>query len=67
MLAVDNTLGPNSPFAGTVYAAYVDYFKETDPNQHVNPTTNTDIVLAVLAPTPGRRGCPRASSTMTMP
>ena len=50
VLAADNTLGPNSPHPGRIYAAFVDYFKNTDPNTHVNPTTNTDIVLGFLDP-----------------
>ena len=54
VLAVDNSLGPNSPFAGRIYAAYVDYFSvPTDPNTHANPTTNTDIVLAYYSPGQG--------------
>ncbi len=46
VLAMDNTLGPDSPFQGRIYAAYVVYFKNTDPNGHVNPTSNTDIALS---------------------
>ena len=46
VLGIDNTLGPDSPYQGRIYAAYVGYEPNTDPNQHVNPTTNTDIYLA---------------------
>ena len=46
VLAIDNTLGPDSPYQGRIYAAYVQYFNTTDVNQHANPTTNTDIILA---------------------
>ncbi len=45
VMAIDNTLGPYSPYQGRIYAAFVGYTKETDPNQHVNPATNTDIYL----------------------
>src|SRR5208283_2083725 len=46
VLAIDNTLGPDSPYQGRIYAAYVIYEMNTDPNQHVNPTSNTDIALS---------------------
>ena len=46
VLGVDNTMGPDSPFQGRIYAAYVIYEMNTDPNQHVNPTTNTDVQLS---------------------
>ncbi len=46
VLAEDNTLGPDSPYQGRIYAAYVGYENTKDPNQHTNPTTNTDIFLA---------------------
>jgi len=50
VLAIDNTLGPNSPFRGRIYAAYVGYEPFQDVNGHVNPTTNTDIYLAYYDP-----------------
>jgi subtilisin-like proprotein convertase family protein len=50
VLAADNTLGPNSPHAGRIYAAYVVYENFQDPNGHVNPTSNTDISLAFIDP-----------------
>ena len=47
VLAIDNTLGPNSPHQGRIYAAYVGYEANKDvPNQQAIPTTNTDIFLA---------------------
>ncbi len=46
VMAIDNTLGAGSTFQGRIYAAYVVYFKITDPNTHVNPTTNTEIYLS---------------------
>lgn len=45
VLAEDNTLGA-SPYQGRIYAAYVGYVDDSDPNGHVNPTTNTDIFLS---------------------
>ncbi len=53
VLTADNTVGPGDPFSGRIYAAYVDYFNEQDPNTHANPTTNTDIVLAYFDPRQG--------------
>ncbi len=46
VLAIDNTLGDTSPNQGRIYAAFVGYEYNMDPNEHVNPTTNTDIELA---------------------
>ena len=46
VVAIDNTLGPDSPYQGRIYAAYVVYFNDTDPNNHTNPTSNTDIALS---------------------
>ena len=46
VLGIDNTLGPDSPHQGRIYAAYVQYFNISDVNLHVNPSTNTDIILA---------------------
>ena len=44
VLAIDNTLGPDSPYAGRIYAAYVGYYNvKIDGLQ--NPATNTDIFL----------------------
>jgi hypothetical protein len=45
VMAVDNSLGANSPYSGRIYAAWVGYQNNTDPNQHTNPTSNTDIYL----------------------
>ncbi len=45
-LAVNNTLGPDSPDEGRIYAAYVIYYNDKDPNGHTNPTSNTDIALS---------------------
>ena len=44
VFAIDNTLGPDSPHAGRIYAAYVGYYNvKIDGLQ--NPATNTDIFL----------------------
>ena len=48
VLAIDNTLGANSPYEGRIYAAYVGYENNTNPNNTTNPTTNTDIFLSYL-------------------
>jgi large repetitive protein len=53
VLAIDNTLGPDSPFAGQIYAAYVTYDPAQDVNGHVNSPDNTDISLSVFNPTTG--------------
>jgi large repetitive protein len=49
VLAIDNTLGSSSPYAGRIYAAYVGYSPTPpypmDPNGHTNPSTDTDIYL----------------------
>jgi subtilisin-like proprotein convertase family protein len=51
VLAIDNTLGTNSPYQGRIYAAYVGYVNlPADPNGHTNPTTNTDIFLSYYDP-----------------
>ena len=49
VLAEDNTLGPDSPFQGTVYAAFVGYFNVKVSGVQ-NPDSNTDIFLTSLAP-----------------
>ena len=41
VLAEDNTLGPDSPFQGIIYAAFVAHAPITVP--YVNPVDNTDI------------------------
>ncbi|HEX3446680.1 MAG TPA: hypothetical protein VHS97_00395, partial [Isosphaeraceae bacterium] len=46
VVAIDNTLGSASPDQGRIYAAYVIYLRDSDPNAHLNPTTNTDIALS---------------------
>ena len=45
VLAQDDTLGPNSPFKGRIYAAFVGYFNVVEPGVFGagNPTDNTDI------------------------
>jgi subtilisin-like proprotein convertase family protein len=45
VLAEDNTLGPNSPFKGRIYAAFVGYFNVVEPNIFgiANPVDNPDI------------------------
>ena len=43
VFAEDNTLGPDSPFQGRIYATFVGYFDVITPA--TNPTTNTDIFL----------------------
>ena len=45
VMAQDNTLGPDSPHEGRIYAVYVGYFNVTTGTGFVNPTTNTDIFL----------------------
>ena len=45
VLAEDNTLGPDSPYQGRIYAAFVGYFAVANPRGLNNPTTNTDIFL----------------------
>ena len=42
---MDNTLGPNSPHAGRIYAAFVGYINFAIITSLPNPTTNTDIFL----------------------
>jgi subtilisin-like proprotein convertase family protein len=44
VMAVDNTLGPNSPFEGRIYAAFVGYQNITVDGIK-NPAANTDIYL----------------------
>ena len=44
VLAQDNTLGPDSPFEGRIYAAFVGYVNITVDGVK-NPATNTDIFL----------------------
>ena len=44
VMAQDNTIGPNSPFEGRIYAAFVGYYNVTIFGLK-NPTTNTDIFL----------------------
>ena len=46
VLAIDNTLGSDSPYQGRIYAAYVGYDNVTDSTGSRIPTTNTDIFLA---------------------
>ncbi len=43
-IAVDNTLGPDSPFEGRIYAAFVGYQNVTVAGIK-NPASNTDIFL----------------------
>jgi subtilisin-like proprotein convertase family protein len=45
VLGQDNTLGPDSPYQGRIYAAFVGYFNVTEPGVFGvgNPTDNTDI------------------------
>ena len=45
VLAEDNTLGPNSPFEGRIYAAFVGYYDVVEPGVAGagNPIDNTDI------------------------
>ena len=45
VLAMDNTLGPNSPHHGRIYAAFVGYINFAIIASLPNPTTNTDIFL----------------------
>ena len=45
VIAIDNTLGPDSPYQGRIYAAYVGYDDQIADGT-TNPTTNTDIYLA---------------------
>jgi len=45
VMAVDNTLGPYSPYQGRIYAAFVGYFYVFNPLGLQNPLTNTDIFL----------------------
>ena len=45
VLAIDNTLGPNSPHHGRIYAAFVGYINFAIIASLPNPTTNTDIFL----------------------
>ena len=45
VMAMDNTLGPDSPYQGQIYAAFVGYFNVSNPPGAKNPTTNTDIFL----------------------
>jgi large repetitive protein len=49
VLAEDNTLGPDSPYEGRIYAAYVGYYN-VKVGGVTNPTTNTDIFLSYLDP-----------------
>ena len=44
VLAIDNTLGSDSPYQGRIYAAYVDYY-DIIVVGFQNPATNTDIFL----------------------
>ena len=44
VMAQDNTLGPDSPYEGRIYAAFVGYFNVTIDGVK-NPATNTDIFL----------------------
>ena len=44
VLAVDNTLGSDSPYQGRIYASYVGYY-DVIVDGLQNPTTNTDIFL----------------------
>jgi subtilisin-like proprotein convertase family protein len=54
VLAIDNTLGPNSPDSGRIYAAYVGYQANVDrPTNNINPKTNTDIYLSYFNPKTG--------------
>ncbi len=54
VLAIDNTLGPNSPYQGRIYAAYVGYqYPDPSPDGVNNPVANTDIFLSYyVLPTP---------------
>ena len=56
VMAVDNTLGPYSPYGadnggpsgrqfGRIYLAFVGYFNDSNPRGLKNPTTDTDIFL----------------------
>ena len=46
VLAIDNTLGLESPYQGRIYAAFVGYDDDGNPNTTTNPSSNTDIYLA---------------------
>ena len=43
-LAIDNTLGPDSPYQGRIYATFVGYY-DVIVDGIQNPTDNTDIFL----------------------
>jgi subtilisin-like proprotein convertase family protein len=45
VMAIDNTLGPDSPHQGRIYAAFVGYLYLQNPAGNFNPRTNTDIFM----------------------
>ena len=44
-MAIDNTLGPNSPNSGRIYATFVGYLNIENPIGTFNPISNTDVFL----------------------
>jgi subtilisin-like proprotein convertase family protein len=62
VLAVDNTLGPDSPFQGRVYAAFVGYYNVKVSGVQ-NPDSNTDVFLTFLPPPHRRRPEPDVERT----
>ena len=65
VMANDNTLGPDSPYQGRIYAAFVGYFNVETPRGSKNPTDQHRYLPDATPTTAAGPGALRSRSTTT--